>query len=246
MPTLLMTGTIAPPRDAPELAVRDVAARIDAYREALSFNLGLLAQGVIGRLVFVENSDHGMAPFADLVGPELSEDVALVSYDGIGAGPATTRFHGECLLLRHAFRIVPGLDDDASGPVFKVTGRYRVRNLAALLGGTGADFDVALHCRNRPMRYVDFGIAGFRPSRAAAFLDRVLARPGIEAADERVLREMMDEGRFEGLDVRTRLSRVPDFLGVRGSDGTSYAGLRYRLKYLLRAAAHRAMPNVWI
>lgn len=247
MATLLMTGTIAPPQDARELAARDVAGRIASYREALSFNLGLLARGEIDRLVFVENSGHGMDAFTDLTDAQADAGaVTLLSYDGMEAGSTGTRFFGECKLLRHAFHTVPGLADDARGPVFKITGRYVVRNVVSILRRMGSAFDVALHCRNHPMRYVDFGMAGFRPSRATDFLDRVLARPGIEDTDERVLREMMDEGAFDDFSVRPRLSQVPDFLGVRGSDGASYGAPKYRLKYLLRAASHRAVPGLWI
>lgn len=244
MTTLLMTGTIAPLDGARELVMRGVAERIEGYRAALSFNLRLLERGVIDRLVFVENSGHGMEAMDDLVSGDPR--VTLLSCDGLEAGRGATRFFGECGLLRHAFRHVEGLKDDAQGAVFKVTGRSVVRNLAAIFSGTAARFDVALHCRNYPMRYVGLRLAGIRPSRALDFLDRVLAWPGIEDQDERILRQMMEQGTFDGLDVQPRLSRVPDFIGVRGSDGASYGGLRYRLKYALRAGMQRAAPAIWI
>ena len=244
MTTLLMTGTIAPPAGARQLAVRDVGVRLAAYRSALAFNRRLLDRGAIGRLVFVENSGHGMDEMEDLVAGDPR--VALLSYDGSGDGVGATRFFGECSLLRHAFRYIDGLRDDSRGPVFKVTGRYVVRNLAALLARVGGRYDVALHCRNYPTRYVDFGLAGFRASRALDVLDRILARPGIENEDERVLRRMLDEGAFDGLRVLQRLPRVPDFVGVRGKDGASYGGLRYRAKYALRAVTQRVAPAIWI
>lgn len=246
MSILLMTGTIQPQRNARELTRSDVGARIDDYRRAMVHNLALLRDNSISGLVFVENSGYGMEDFADLAADhEIADRLEMISYDA--AQPQRqTRFSGECRLLRHAFRQSRLIRQQPDGYVWKITGRYIVQNLAAIVRESEDDSDLILHCRNYPMHYVDFGLVGFRMGRAELILDRILGTAAIDDLDERMVRSMMAQARLADMRVRTRFSRIPDFRGVRGRDNAFYGGVKYRAEYLLRCIVHRVAPQIWI
>jgi hypothetical protein len=246
MTVLLMTGTIRPADGARELARVNVADRIADYRLALQHNLGLLRQGVISGLGFFDNSGHGMEPFETMVRDSgVAGQVELVSYAACHPAGAS-RFFGECGLLREAFArsaLVAGTSDSH---VWKITGRYIVRNLSGIIRASEGDNDLILHCRNHPIRYVDFGLVGFSRRHAATIIERILQQPSVQDRDERMVRDMLDAGGFRDLKVRPRFSAVPDFVGVRGSDNASYEGFRYRLRFRLRSVAHKLLPRVWL
>lgn len=246
MTLLLMTGTIRPATGARELVRTNVEDRIADYRIALTHNVELLRQGVIKGLIFAENSGFGMEPFFDLVpDADIRGRVELISYDA-KQSPTETRFMGEINLLQTALNRSRLFDATSDGHIWKVTGRYIVRNLRSILGHSEGDYDMILHCRDYPMRYVDFGLVGFRCSAAAAIVDRIASVERLEQLDERVVRSMIDDGQLEGFAIRPRLSHIPDFAGIRGSDNRSYQGVRYRLRYMVRSIAHRLFPKVWI
>lgn len=246
MTTLLMTGTIRPQAGARELSRTAVEDRLEDYRLGLKHNVRLLRRGDIGGVVFVENSGYGVERFADLVGdPAISDRVELISYRG-AQPPGQTRFAGECHLLRHAFRHSRLIRADTEGYLWKITGRYTVVNLVAIVRGSEGLDDLILHCRDYPIPYVDFGLVGFRATHAEEIVDRILATPGLDDLDERMIRQMLDEGRFADMKVRSRFSRVPNFRGVRGSDSASYGGLKYQAQFGLRSVVHRLAPAVWL
>lgn len=244
---LFLTGTIAPPTGARSLARMDPVDRIADYRAALRFYIGVLKRGGAARLLLVENSGYGVAPFEDIVdGSGVADRIELLSYAAPDPAPGQSRFYGECSLLLHGFETSATLRDAAGLRVWKVTGRYIVRNIEWLMRRAPAGADLYLHCRDYPMKFVDFGIAGFSGAAGAEVLRRILSDPAARRGDERLLRTMVPEGRFDPFRVVMRLPSIPDFRGVRGKDNASYGGLRYRLEYMLRATANQVAPDIWL
>ena len=246
MSLLLMTGTIRPNANSKNLARTAVADRIEDYKQGLEFNIELLRRGDISSLVFVENSGEGMDAFSATVADSgISDRIELISYDA-QQSQKEGRFVGECKLICEALSRSSLIKSCGESHVWKVTGRYTVKNLASILKHSSSDKDLLLHCRNYPMRYVDFGLAGFRLSTARDILNRILQRVKTLRDDERVLREMIDDGSFDDLSVSQRLPRVPNFYGVRGLDNSSYGGLRYRTLFAARSILNLTMPRIWI
>ena len=246
MTILLMTGTLNPAKGARELARVNVADRIADYKKALKHNLGLLDQGVIAGLAFVENSGYGMQDFENIVSASgVGDRVDLMSYDARQSGEEP-RFLGECKLLSHAFTRSDLIRNASDSHVWKITGRYIVRNLAAILRDSEGNNDLILHCRNYPMRYVDFGLVGFRSFLAQSIVARILGFGSLQDTDERAVRDMIDNGVFADMKIRQRFSHVPDFEGVRGVDNSSFGGVRQRFRYHLRSIVHKIAPRVWI
>lgn len=248
MALLVMTATIRPPSNAPQLTRTDAEARLADYRRGLQHNLALLRKRVVSGIVFVDNSAYGTERLEDIVAgaEDLRGRIELISYDARLGEMQQSRFAGECKLLAHAFdssALIRGSDD---AHVWKVTGRYVVRNLGAIIAADYGRADLIVHCRNRPKRFVDFGVAGFARTRAAEIMGRVLASPHLEYRDEAVIREGVDGAMFADLQVARRFAEIPDFSGVRGSDSASYDGSLYRMKYLARVTANRVFPQLWI
>ncbi len=64
---------------------------------------------------------------------------------------------------------------------------------------------------------------------------------------EQVMREILDQGLSKSLLVVPRFTQVPIIEGVRGWDNREYsAGLKNRAKLMIRQAANRALPWLWI
>ncbi|MDO5703842.1 MAG: hypothetical protein Q4G49_02060 [Paracoccus sp. (in: a-proteobacteria)] len=249
MTLLVMTATIKPPSNALLLTRTHVGARIEDYRRGLRHNLALVRAGVVSGVVFVDNSGHGTAEMQETVADEpgdLAGKVELISYDAQLDKNVQTRFAGECKLLSHAFQNSRMILTATASHVWKVTGRYVVRNLGRIISADYGDSDLIVHCRNRPSRFVDFGLAGFRRNRATELIGRVLDWPDVERLDESIIRKMIDGGSFDDIRVAQRFAAIPDFSGVRGSDSASYDGLAYRAKFMARVTANRLFPRLWI
>lgn len=245
---LLMTGTIVPPSDAPVLERVDPDARIGDYRRALAFNIEQLEAGAIDRIVFTENSGYGMAPFEEMTAKSRkAEAIELLSYDGMSGTKGISRFCGETRLMHWSLensQLIRQLSDDDR--IWKVTGRYLVKNLKPIVANAPGEGDLFFHCRNRPLAFIDYGFVGIRKGIAGAYLSEVMELPRFEEIGEAHLRQSIDAGGFSDFKIVPRLARVPDFSGVRGYDQASYDGLSYRLKFLFRSVAHRMVPSLWI
>jgi len=151
---LLLTATLRPP---PGVSARaDPAVRLEDYRIALRFYLAMLGRGELARLVFVDNSDSDLGTLqaeAEAVG--LAACCEFISFSGLDYPTEYGYGYGEFRLLDHAMthsRLIRALPDAV---VVKVTGRYVVRNLAALLRRLPPRFDVACDVRNRRKPWAD-------------------------------------------------------------------------------------------
>jgi len=244
---LLLTGTIAPSTMAPSLGRTDALVRLNDYKNALRQNLQLIGD-LFDKVVFVENSGYGMGAFEPIVErAELQRSVELISFDDVSQKPGVTRFCGETRLMLEALQrseFIRDLPGDAF--IWKLTGRYTVRNIKRILGGADNCADVFLHCRKTPSRYVDYGLVGLRKSAARPFVDRISGRSDFEEVSEDILCSMLDDGAFGDLKISRRFTHIPDFSGVRGYDQASYDGIQYRLKFFIRQVANRLAPGLWL
>lgn len=247
MRTLFMTGTINPPSNARTLKHTDVAARIGNYRESLRFYFGLLARGKFDHLVFVENSGYGMARFNEMVAESgMSDRVELLSFDGNSGADRYERLYLEALLMQHAFDVSALLNEDPEAMLWKVTGRYVVGNIAAIADRVPGDADLVLHCKDYPLPHVDFAVIGMRARIAQEFLRIVAEDERTKLGGERAVRDILSDGGFGDLRIVRRMPRIPDYHGIRGSDGMSYEGPRYRAKHMIRVTANAVLPRLWI
>lgn len=244
--TLFMTATIAPAANTYLLKVTDPRERLDQYKESLGFYVSQLKAGVFDRIVFVDNSGRPLDELeevADAAG--ASSQVEFVSYQS-SIEPIYSRFYLEMNLIVQAMARSAFLRSDSCEVIWKVTGRYIVRNIAGIVRNRPPAFDLYVNMRNFPERALDFYLVAFPRAQFEAHLGRDIDSYESVRHGEIILREKIETGEFGDMKIVKRFTRTPRLLGVRGFDGARYGGAADTAKYLIRAAANRTCPWLWI
>jgi hypothetical protein len=245
---LILTATITPPGDARNLVRLDPQQRLQDYKQGLAHYIELLKQGVLQQLVFAENSLSDLSELEQLCRDHgVTGQVEFVSFFGLDYPPGYGRGYGEFKLLDHAMRhsqFVAAAPEQAR--IWKVTGRYRLMNFAALIRKAPATLDFYCHCRNHPMVWVDLYVLawskrGYREVVEGLF-ERLREDTSLASA-EKTFRAHLDGQAFHSKVVK-RFSAPPELEGVRGLDNQSYQEMN--LKLLVRKVAQVLTPWIWI
>lgn len=245
---LLLTATIDVPADARDLARRDSALRLADYLAAFDFYLGELKRGSVDALVLCENSGHALDAFAAKArAAGLAERVELISFFGLDHPARRGRGYGEFKLVDHAMstsKLIAAAGERVR--VWKVTGRYMLRNIAGLVATQPADADLYCHCRNHPIAWLDMYLMRWNRRAYDELIRgvyRALEQDHTPTSAEQLFRAVIDRPGISARIVR-RFRHVPDIEGVRGGDNRAYAAMRR--KYLVRVLANRLFPWWWI
>lgn len=249
---VLLTATIAPPAGVPALLRTDPAARLEDYRRALAFYLGLPST-VLNRVVFAENSESDLQPIravADRFGSD--KDVELLSFHGLDYPVQHGRAVGETRLIETVLsrsRLLGGLRGDEL--FWKVTGRLRVTNFPRLVATAPASCELYADFRRFPRPWFDLRVFACTPDAfRGVLLSRVelmrqddLARTGHAAPEERLFGELLAERRAWRIEPRLRVE--PMIEGYSGFDQDLGRPAR-RLWCGVRGAGRRILPRLWI
>lgn len=245
---LLLTATVTPPQGAVQLSRVDPALRLMDYRAALGAYLESLRAGVISGIVFADNSNSDISVLKELAKERGAEaDTEFISFDGLDYPPAYGRGFGEFRMIDHVMersRLASELPSDAS--VWKVTGRYVVRNFAKVVRSRPIDADVYCHCRNLPMQWIDLYVLCFNRRGYDAILDGIcqhLREDEIKGSAEQAFRKIIDQ-KQDGARIVKRFRRLPRLEGYRGVDNQRYETMR--AKYWARSVASVVAPWLWI
>ena len=245
---LLMTATITPD-NSPELARTDPALRLEDYAQALDFYIGQLGtagrRGAIDAVVFAENSDSDVSSLRALAQARGAGDrVEFIANYGRHSFPGRDRSVGESALLDHAMvtsRLIAAAG--AGAVVWKIPGRYRVRNLAATVRAAPARFDLYCDVRNRPIAWLDLRFMAWTPAGYDRLLRGIAERLGTDPK-EPAMHAYVTGLQDSAVVLRYRTEPLVD--GVRGWDNRHYAKGGALLKFWLRAASRRLAPGLWI
>jgi hypothetical protein len=245
---VLLTATVQAPPDARNLARRDSGQRLQDYLQAFDFYLGELRRGAFGVLVLCENSGCDLAPFAErATAAGLAPRVELLGHFGLDHPSRHGRGYGEFKLVDHAMRhsaLIAELGPQAL--VWKVTGRYRVRNLQRLIATQPLHADLYCHCRNFPLRWLDMYLMRWNRRAYRGLIEGIyhaLQQDDSPTSAEQRFRDLVDRHRG-GLRIVRRFAHVPRIEGVRGSDNRDYGAMWHT--HLARLAAQRLAPWIWI
>ncbi|MBN8493855.1 MAG: hypothetical protein J0M00_20790 [Burkholderiales bacterium] len=246
---VLLTATVVPPPDVRNLARRDPKLRLQDYLQAFDFYLALLRAGSLQGLVLCENSGYDLAPFvARARAAGLARQVELIGHHGLDHPAIWGRGYGEFKLVDHAMRQSALIQ--AQGPaarVWKVTGRYRVPNLARLIATQPTQADLYCHCRNWPLRWTDLYLLRWNQRAYRTLIEgayRRLQQDDTPTSAEQHFRMLIDGPQAAGLHIVRRFRQVPRIEGVRGFDNRVYQAMRS--KWLAREFTHRVAPWLWI
>ena len=245
---VLLTATVVAPSDARNLARKDTSLRLQDYLRAFDFYLAELARGAFDALVLCENSGFDLAPFANKVRHAgLQDRVELIGFFGLDHPSSYGRGYGEFKLVDHAMQhsaLVARLGPQVR--VWKVTGRYIIRNIARLVTSQPAQADLYCHCRNLPYAWLDMYLMRWNLVAYTGLIRgvyRSLQQDASPTSAEVRFRALLDRP-HAALRVVRRFRHVPQIEGIRGFDNRSYGAMRVRRA--VRAMAQRLAPWIWV
>lgn len=246
--TVLLTATITPPPGATNLARIDPGVRLDDYRKAFDFYCRALARGTIDRLIFAENSDSDIGSLRAVAEKHgVTAKTEFSSHPGLDYPPEYGRGYGEFLLINRTMAsstLIRSLPADAA--IWKITGRYILKNIAEVIATRPPGTDFYCHCRDMPTRWVDLFVLCWNKKSHAELLDgiyRHLREDRIHGPCEPVFRERIEGDDF-GSTIVKRFRTIARLEGHRGVDGLSYETMNIKLK--MRQLANVVAPWLWI
>lgn len=247
MNILLITATLNPPANMPSLVRKDPSVRLHDYVSALRFYLSLLGV-VIDRIIFAENSNANVDELEAVVCGHES-NVEFLSFDGMDHPASYGRGYAEFKLLDHAMtnsRTV--LEASSEAKFWKVTGRYRVVNLPAIIRRAPSSFKVYVDLRRYPVRWFDTRLMAWtREGYRSIFHGnyRQLREDILHVPSEMHLYTLL----ISHLGVPgfvPRFTVQPRVDGIRGYDNRNYNAGTNLLKYHIRRVIRRFLPWVWV
>jgi hypothetical protein len=241
---LLMTATITP-QNARNLARTDPVARLQDYNEALGFYLGLIDRPLHG-IVFVENSDSDVTTLRQLVASRgLSGRVEFLCNYGVHLYSEKGRAHGEFKLLDYAMTAsIMVIEAGANHVVWKITGRYTVKNLASMIASAPRGFDAYVDMKDHPRRWMDMRLMAWT-STGYDRIFRGVADDLDSKTHEMHMRDYLPR-RAQGARLVPRFSKEPFIDGVRGWDNNNYSKGSELLKCYVRSAGRVLAPWYWM
>jgi hypothetical protein len=246
---LLITATISPPAGAVNLSRLDPALRLKDYLTAFGFYVNCLDRGYFDRLVFCENSGSDISALKEIAdNSRNSSKIEFLVFDGMQYPPQYGRGYGELKLIEFAMKQSTVIESAPSEClVWKVTGRYIIKNLRNLIPVSGADFSILYcNCKNYPTRWVDMYFMGWRVGSYGLIFngaaERVVESEIIPSA-EIGFRGVVDALSLEN-KVNHRFAEPAIIEGIRGFDGAAYESKFFR--YTARKLLGRIAPWFWI
>jgi hypothetical protein len=247
---LLMTATITP-QNAPNLSRTDPAERLKDYQQALSYYLEFIGKPLAG-IVFVENSNSDVSTLRELVAARgLTDKVEFVCNYGEQRYSEMGRPYGEFKLLEHAMDAAAMIRDaGAAAVVWKITGRYIVKNLRSVIAKAPAAFDVYIDMKNRPVRWMDMRLMAWTIAGYEKVFRGVADTLG-KRIDEMVMRDFLPERVAKDVasgEVRLvqRFRNEPLVDGIRGFDNQNFSAGAHLVKFYVRSAGRVVAPWLWI
>lgn len=243
---LLLTSTIAPQTGTFALARAKPEERLADYMQSLEFYFPFVATGVFDSAVYVDNSGYPLDALVEKAREHgVADRVEFVSYTS-DIPPEFSRYYLEANLLIEGFERSTRLREAGEASLWKVTGRYIIRNIDDIVRTQPEDFDLYFNLRNRPYEIVDFFLVGARARAMKTLLMLDLDDFKSKEDGEKILRSKIDQGAYDDMTLIARMRRTPRLSGVRGFDGAAYDSPVHTAKYYLRSAARRLTPWIWI
>jgi hypothetical protein len=245
---LIITATITPPLDAPQLARTDPKIRLNDYRKALEFYLSCLVDKKISGLVFADNSASDISELQNLcLEYDLIDKIEFISFSGLDYPPSYGRGYGEFKMIEYVMehsQLIQKLPERAN--IWKVTGRYIIRNLENVLKTRPSDSDFYCQCRDIPMYWIDLYVLCWKKKAYDVILKNIyqlIREDNVAVSSEQVFRKIIDEQNSD-LKVVKRFRAIPELEGIRGKDNQVYQSKKVKL--LLRKVANLLVPGLWI
>lgn len=247
----LITSTIAPDPGAFALKRSNSKDRLQDYKEAFSFYCDHLNYSTFDRIVYVDNSGHSLEELKQIAEHKgVYSKIEFISYKSQIDATQNGRFYLEINLVDHFYKNYKFLHENPSCIIWKITGRYIIKNISTIIRKCTAPkmgaYDLYVNHRNYPYRWVDFYLVGFTPSAyKVIFSENLSLFEGLKDG-EIILRDYLSSQDFSNLKVLRRFPVIPRIIGIRGFDEGRYGGAKDLTKFFLRSLANSLMPSLWI
>lgn len=174
---LLLTATITPPAGVPLLARTDPKTRLQDYEKGLQFYLQFINKG-IDAIVFAENSNSDVSTLKNIVIQSgLQNSVEFLVFDGLDYPPSYGRAYGEFKLVDYAMTHSQTISNHQDNLlVWKVTGRYIIKNIAKIIARKPSNIDIYVNLRKFPILWADMYLLVWTTKAYEAFLGKFLTR----------------------------------------------------------------------
>jgi hypothetical protein len=216
---LLLTSTVRPRPDQPQLKLSDPEARLADYAGALEAQSAFLARGVVDGIVYADISGFDLAPLKERF---VSPRIEWLSFYDLDHDPSYHRGYGEFRLVDRAHRESQMLSRLGPGDrVWKVTGRYVVRNLPRVLAMTPRSFD--LYCDVRGI-WAEMGFMAWSRRGYDTHIRDLWRHFATGKVPELILAERLRDVDPAESKVVTSWYWPPFVVGRRGSDGSPFQG----------------------
>ncbi|APW62407.1 hypothetical protein [Paludisphaera borealis] len=244
---LLLTATINSRKGIPALSRLDPDQRRADYARAFRFYLGLLGRP-LDKIVLVENSASDLTDLERLAREAGAADrVELISFFGQDFPPEYGRAYSEFRTIDHATERSETLRG-GDRIIWKMTGRYLVRNLPRIIAKRPETFDLYCNMRNYPSRWADMYLLAWTGVGYEGVLKGLAPRlrqdAGAGSPEEEFWRVIDEAGRHYKIVPRFR--QIPYIDGIRGFDNKNYMEESGRWKFMARRIALYVAPWLWI
>jgi hypothetical protein len=227
---LLLTATVQPRTGQPSLAMTDPTLRLAEYEAALAFYAQLLACGAIDGIVFAENSGFDLAKLAARHPSERIEWLAIAPSEH------PLHFHrgyAEFRLIDEAVERSTLIGQAAEGlRIWKISGRYIVRNLARVVRWAPEELDFygAIARGWAEMSVLAWSRRGHRE-----LVRGLWSQFATREAPELILYRHLASPSVGSLRIVRSFRWPPFIVGRRGTDGGAFQGplTRYRHAFSL-------------
>jgi hypothetical protein len=155
------------------------------------------------------------------------------------------RAHGEFKLLDYAMatsQMILGVE--GAHVVWKITGRYIVKNLQSVIANAPGKFDAYIDMKNHPIRWADMRLMAWT-SEGYDCVFRGVADDLGATVHESIIRDYLPE-RARGARIVPRFRREPYIFGIRGLDNRNYSKGRNLVKFYVRSIGRVLAPWYWI
>jgi hypothetical protein len=225
---LLLTSTIYPNPKQPQLRLTNPLDRLEDYRKALEFYTNALNESVIDRIIFVDNSGFDLKCLSENFS---SNNIEWISYFGLDYPSTYHRGYGEFQLVDYAFANSYTLKDlDNRDIVWKVTGRYIIKNLKSVIRYAPRQF--ALYCDIKN-NWVNMALMAWNVEGYKLFIKGVSENFKSDMPPELIMAKLIKEQSKSRKGVVTDYYWTPLIIARRGFDGVSFQGRFTYLKFIL-------------
>ena len=234
MNILLLTSTIKPNPDQPQLVLVNPVDRLKDYESALEFYAHQLARGRLDKIIFVDNSGFDLGCLSDRF---QSKNIEWISFYGLDYPNTYHRGYGEFKLIDYAFShsiTLRALCD--SDVVWKVTGRYIIKNMGNVIKLAPARFD--LYCDVKK-NWVDMGLMAWNKAGYNSLIKDVWQKFATGMAPELILADAIKRQADASDTIIMTYFWPPFVVGRRGYDGSKYIGrftpIRFALTLVIKS-----------